>query len=153
MLVTAGLIILNIFWVNVSVLGQNIEKTEKCRWAIANTKSKLTTSLQLEIPWEETRKVDYSDYPEDRSYRHDFGMEGEAVASVMNSPVLMNSLAERIIHNCDSIGMVSFGKYMTDWTTVYGLMPSGKVERFECPADYPGMGDPNWRGLIWGESC
>ncbi len=153
MLVTTGLIILNIFWVNVPVLAQNIEKTERCRWAIANTKSKLTTSLQLEIPWEKTRKVYYSDYPEGRLYRHDFGMKGEAVASVMNSPVLMNSLAERIINNCDSISIVSFGKYMTDWTTVYGLMPSGKVEMFECPADYPGMGDPNWRGFIWGESC
>ena len=50
-LITAGLIIVNILWINVPVLAQNIDETEQCRSAIDNTKSRLTNNLQLEIPF------------------------------------------------------------------------------------------------------
>ena len=154
-LFTAGLIVSNAFWLNIeSTQAQDItSETKKCRSAIASVEKQLKTGRQLKINISVIDKLKYyPDHPQGRPNLYGFSMSGDAARSVMSSPVLMNSLAQQIINNCNSIGAVSFNLYATGATQLHSLMPNKKVEFFKCPADYDDyVAYP--RKLTWGEFC
>jgi hypothetical protein len=150
--ITAGLIFLDIFLLNFSSLNaQNVNETEECNSAIANTKNQLENGRQLQVANSEMYQVSYSDRPENRPNGYLFAMEGAAVESVLSSPVFLNTLAEQVINSCNSVSLVTFGLNYSDYVVSLGLMPNGKVELFQCPADFEGH--PYWRDFKWGESC
>lgn len=153
-LLTTGLIAFNIALTDASfIYGQGmVVETKECINAIASVESQLQNERALTIELSEISDRYISGTPpEGRPHQYVFGMGGGAVETVMNSPVLLNSLASRIISNCNSISSVSFAQYRSGWFWVFGLMPSGKVEFFRCPEDHFHGG--GYRDLVWGESC
>lgn len=148
----AGLIVLDILlFSSLPLTAQSIDaETEKCENAIASVESQLQAGRQLTIELSEIRNVTYSDYPEGRANQYTLAMDGNAVESVLNSSVLMNTLATGIIDRCNSVSLVSFGLYGSGYIVKYGLMNNGEVKIFQCPEDYD---PPYYRDLVWGESC
>ncbi|WP_019504869.1 hypothetical protein [Pleurocapsa sp. PCC 7319] len=131
---------------------QNINLDNKiCEDAIASVEGQLKADHQLTIEISETINHSYPDGPEGRPNQYRLGIRGNAANSVMESDVLLNSLATQIINNCNSISLVSFGVYQTDYILDYGLISKGKVEKFQCPEDFDGL--PYKRDFQWGESC
>ena len=95
--------------------------------------------------------VDYSDRPQGRPHIQSFYLQGAGVESIMNSSELLASIATPIINNCNSVSLVSFGAFGTDWIEDFGLMSTGKVQRFYCPSGFEAPFHP--RPFRWGESC
>lgn len=150
-----SLIALNIASFNVlPIQAQNmVVETEECVKAITSGENQLRAVRQLTLELSEIDNGNVSGTPpEGRPNQHAFGLKGEKASSVLSSPVLMNTIATRIIDNCNSISSVSFGVWQTGWLVVYGLIENEGVKIFKCPEDY--NYDPETdRDLIWGEFC
>ena len=149
-----GLIVSNIALLNASpVRAQGmVVETEECVNAIASVENQLVTDRQLTLEMSEINVRNASGTPpEGRPRQYAFGMSGSAVEAVMSSGVLLDNLATQIIDNCNSISSVRFAQWGSGWFWVFGLMPNGEVEFFECPEDHFHGG--GYRDLVWGESC
>jgi hypothetical protein len=119
-LFTFGLIALNITSINVlHVRAQGmVVETKECVSAISEAENQLRGVRQLTLELSEIDNGNVSDTPEGRPNQYAFGLKGEGTRSVFNSPVLMNTIATRIIDNCNSISSVSFGEWGTGWLIV-----------------------------------
>ena len=138
---------------------KSINLTKKCRAAITTATNRLEKNPSLKVVQSPTSKiddlnphvVDYSDHPQGRPHRQSFSLQGAGVKLTMNSSVLLASIAKLVINNCNSVSLVSFGAFGTDWIEEFGLMSNEKVQKFNCP---PGFAPPFFpRPLQWGESC
>ncbi|MGL5794777.1 MAG: hypothetical protein ACRC2R_09205 [Xenococcaceae cyanobacterium] len=131
----AGLIALDTLLLSVvPVVAQEFNETRKCRAAIIAAKNRIENGRQIKIVYFDRRNLSstYPDYPKNRPYQYVFGMEGAATNSIMNSSVLVKSVATQIINSCNSVSLVSFGPYATGWQETNGLMPDGSVKSFGC---------------------
>lgn len=146
------LIILKLLLISALPLkAQSFNKTNDCHIAVDSIKNKLENAYQLRVVNIEMGNIiSYSDYPTGRPNQYSFAMEGTAVESVLNSPVLLNYLAYQIMNYCNSVSLVSFGLVSTDYILNFGLMPNGKVAKFQCP-DL--QFDPLLTNNSWGELC
>jgi len=133
---------------NYSASPSNIK--QQCLSAITGAKNKLENGRQLKIISSHINDVGSSDHPQNRPHALNFTMQGASVGSVLTSPVFMNSIAEKVINNCNSISMVAFALTDTDWAEAFGLMPNQKVEPFKCPSYIEDIYTHNYR---WGEAC
>ena len=98
--------------------------TEECVNAISSVESQLKNDRDLTIEFSPINDRNASGTPpEGRPHQYAFVMRGSAVEGVMNSLVLLDTLATRTIDNCNSISSVSFGQSGTGWFGVFGLMP------------------------------
>jgi hypothetical protein len=151
-LLAANLISLNIALFNVLPLSAEsiYTETKECQNAIASVENQLQGGRQVTIELSEINKIiGYSDYPKGRPNEYNLSMSGNSVESILSSPVLMNTLATRIIDRCNSVSFVVFSLYQSGYVVSYGLI-NNKVEIFNCPEGYD---PPYYRDLIWGESC
>ncbi|MEN9520213.1 MAG: hypothetical protein RLZZ381_2801 [Cyanobacteriota bacterium] len=123
---------------------------QQCLSAITGAKNKLENGRQLKITSSSISDVSSSDHPQNRPDALGFTMQGASVGSVLTSPVFMNSIAEKVINNCNSISMVTFGVNGTDEAETFGLMPNQKVQLFECPSYIEDIYTHNYK---WGEAC
>ena len=130
---------------------KNFNLTKECLTAITNTKNKLEKIPQIQVVKSPIFEVSYSDHFQGRPHKQEFYIQGASVNSVMSSPVLLNTIATPIINTCDSIGLVVFGVYQTDWSKNFALMPNGKVELIECSAEFEVY--PYKRRFRWEQSC
>jgi hypothetical protein len=133
---------------NYSASPSNIK--QQCLSAITEAKNKLENGRQLKITSFYINDVGSSDHPQNRPHALSFSMQGASVGSVLTSPVFMNSIAEKVINNCNSVSMVAFALTDTDWAEAFGLMPNQKVEPFKCPSYIEDIYTHNYR---WGEAC
>ena len=154
---TIGLILLDILLFGALPLtAQEIEtESEECKSAIVEVENQLKSDRNLTIEKSEIGKPGVSGTPpEARSNGVEFRMSGEAVESIMSSPVLLNTFATQIINSCDSVSAVSFGLSRSGYTQVHGLMPDGEVKLFKCPEDFDDYNVGEYpRSLTWGEFC
>ncbi|KST66557.1 hypothetical protein [Mastigocoleus testarum] len=125
--------------------------TKKCRAAITTATNRLEKNPSLKVVQSPTDRVPYDYYPQGRPHRQSFYLQGAGVKPIMNSSVLMASIAKPVINNCNSVSLVSFGTFGTDWIEDFGLMSNGKVQQFNCPSGFAPPFYP--RPLRWGESC
>ena len=153
-LFTASLIAFGVASIDASLVwGQGmVVETKECINAIASGETQLQNerALTIELSKINENKISGTS-PESRPHQYAFGMSRGAVENVMYSPVLLDTLATKIISSCNSISSVSFALWGTGWFWVFGLMPNGEVEFFKCPEDHFHGG--GYRDLVWGESC
>ncbi len=123
-------------------------KGQICEAAIANGRERITTGRSVTIV--SSSIVDssqtYPDHPDNRPQIVQFRLDGKAADEVMESPVFKKAIASEIINSCGSVGAVTFGRYRTDWSSTFGLMPSGTIKQFECVDP-----DPERNKLSWGQ--
>ena len=138
--------------VSCNVFPQKDTNSEKqsCEDAIASVERQLQ-ERQLTVGISKKNNYNYPDHPKGRPDSYSFGIGGNTAASTISLDELLNSIATEIINSCDSISQVGFGVFQTDNLVNYGLMPNGKVEKFQCPADFAGY--PSEREFKWGEFC
>jgi hypothetical protein len=126
------------------VLAQSNKEKPECTAALQTAKNKITKGRKVKVI--KIMKYDisqeYKDYPVNRSFSYAFVLEGAATESVMASGKLLTSISKSIISNCNSVSMVEFNQYRTDYTVTFGLMNTNKVEAFDCI-------DPS-TNLTWG---
>ena len=89
--------------------------------------------------------------PKGRPNQYAFRMSGNAVNTVMSSPVLLNTLATGIINNYNSASSVNFDMWQSGLTQVYGLIQNGELKPFKCPKNYLYGG--GYKNLVLGEHC
>jgi len=74
----------------------------------------------------------YTDGPVNRPHFIFFESHG---GGEIGNATFRRSAASQLIYNCKTVGVVTFGYYNSSGTNVdeaFGLMPSGKVVRFQC---------------------
>jgi hypothetical protein len=99
--------------------------------AIAQTAIEKGRNVQVVIRSNDISK-DYPDHPKNRLYQYSFSMQGAATNTIMSSPKFLEIIATRIIRNCNSVALVSFGFDNSDHFETLGLMKDGTVKYFEC---------------------
>jgi hypothetical protein len=123
-------------------------KGQTCEAAIANGRQRITAGRSITIV--SSNILDgsqtYPDYPDGRPKIVHISLDGKAASSVMESPVLQKAISSEIISSCGSVGAVTFGRYRTDWSSTFGLMPNGTIKQFECVDP-----DPDRDKLSWGQ--
>lgn len=121
---------------------------QTCEAAIANGRERITTGRSVTIV--SFNLVDnsqtYPDHPDNRPQIARIRLDGEAADSVMNSLVFQKAIASEIINFCSSVGAVNFQRNQTDWSSTFGLMPSGTIKHFDCVDP-----DPDRDKLSWGQ--
>lgn len=65
----------------------------------------------------------------------------------MNSPVMLQDIAQSLFEACNDLGMFSVGVYGTGWIISLGRTNDGSIIFFECREPGEGLGNP----LTWGE--
>jgi len=135
-----------------------VANTSQCDLAVASVENQLTSGRSLQIEMSEKVSGDelFGKPPAERPERHSFGMSGDAVSSVMGSPVFLNSLATEIINDCDTVSAVSFNLWQSDYIEVFGLKDGQNVERFTCSLEGYDPYDPEThkgRKPSWGDNC
>ncbi len=121
------------------------EQTRKsCETAIADGRGRIEKGRDITVRTDiqDLSKL-YSNPPSGRPLSVIITVGGNAAGSVMQSPVFQKAIVSEIIKSCDSVGAVDFGKYKTDWSFTFGLMPSGTIERFKC-IDAPQVNRISW---------
>lgn len=63
--------------------------------------------------------------------------------NLMNSPVLMKSMATELFSQCGAAGSVIFGLRQSDRSEVFGKMTDGTIQKFDCAEDST--------NITWGE--
>lgn len=128
-LIATGLIALNIFLSpTMTVRAQEVRKQD-CTAAIANAQKRIETGRSVEVIVRSSEiSQEYPDHPADRLYQYKLLLQGNASESIMNSPQFMKLIAEPIINNCNTVGLVTFAVYQSGWNLSIGLMPEGKID-------------------------
>jgi hypothetical protein len=124
------------------------EQTRKsCETAIADGTSRIEKGREITVTTDITDRGEiYPNHPSGRSLFVRIVLDGNAADSVMLSPVLQKAISSEIISSCGSVGAVTFGRYRTDWSSTFGLMPNGTIKQFECVDP-----DPDRDKLSWGQ--
>lgn len=124
------------------------EQTRKsCETAIADGTSRIKNGREITVTTDITDRGEiYPNHPSGRSLFVGIVLDGNAADSVMLSPVLQKAISSEIISSCGSVGAVTFGRYRTDWSSTFGLMPNGTIKQFECVDP-----DPDRDKLSWGQ--
>lgn len=130
---------------------KNFNLTKECLTAITNAKNKLEKIPQIQVVKSPIFAINYPNHHQGHPHKQEFHIQGASVNSVMNSPVLLNTIATPIIKTCDSINLVVFEVHQTDWSRNFALMPNGKVELTKCPVDFEVY--PYQRSFGLGQSC
>lgn len=125
---------------------QRLETGDRCTAAIASAQRRIEAVNNVSVLLNVADNIPqfYSNYPANRPYRYTFALNGNAASSIMNSDKFMKSVATSVTTNCNSVSMVIFAVYQTDWHYSYGLLPSGKMENFSANCVEPGLGKLRW---------
>ncbi len=119
-----------------------------CRAAIAAGRNRLAQGRNLRVRGVmQSLTSSYEDYPRGRSQSYLYAMTGRSAEAVMASPQLMRAIAQPVIQNCPTIGMVSIGVDRSGFIASLGLFNDGKIDFFECVE--PSANSP--RFLPWGK--
>ena len=128
------------------------QSTPTCAEAKASAQRRLAGIRNLTVKIETLDfSTAYPDHPEGRSDNYMVSMQGKAVSSVMNSPLLMKTIASDVLNACDTIGMVTFGQANSGWFQRVGMFADGMIDFFKCAEDVginPGRGSEG--RLRWG---
>ncbi len=120
-----------------------VANANECQSAISYGEQKINGVNNANLVYSETRAHQYSEYPAGRSKSHIFAINGRGVDDIMSSALFMTDIATHIISSCNSIGVVSFAPYASDWFNTIGIMWNGQIEFFECIS--PGRNiDADW---------
>ncbi|WP_287454549.1 hypothetical protein [Leptolyngbya sp. UWPOB_LEPTO1] len=104
-----------------------------CSIAVADAQKRLTKDGNLEVTMRSSDISEGSpDHPEHRPIAYEFFLRGSAAASIMHSRQFQKAIAIDIIENCSSVGSVTFGVSGSGWIQTVGILPSGKIDTFEC---------------------
>jgi hypothetical protein len=103
-----------------------------CKQALLDARKRLERNKGVQVVKAETGKHGYPDSPSGRLQEYSIVLaNNQAGTNVMNSPVLVTSIASAITSTCNTIGLVKFDLYQTDWVRSYGLVGS-RVKQFKC---------------------
>lgn len=133
-----GLINKNVFvikneWDCSSIQAQEVKSEKDCAGTIVNAQSAIEKGRNVQVVIRSNDiSEDYPDHPDNRPYGYNFSMQGAATNTIMSSPKFMEIIATRIIRNCDSVGLVSFGFDNSDNFETLGLIKDGTVKYFKC---------------------
>jgi hypothetical protein len=132
--VTAGLIALNAPLILIlPSRAQEVSKNSDCTATVASVQKYITNGRDVEVTLDISDiSSEYSDYPDNRPYKYLFILQGKASDSILNSPKFMGIISKKIINNCESVSLVQFIEYKTDFFISIGLMPGGSIGKFEC---------------------
>ncbi len=112
------------------------EEPTACETEIESTKNQVQSVNRITLV--ESGSMLYRDIQTSRpvTFTHSFLflVGGGGGGNLLNSPVLMTSLASRILHNCSHVGNVVFGFNQTDQSEIYGKRDNGEVFPFKCVA-------------------
>lgn len=125
---------------------QKSEIGDRCTAAVASAQKRIEAINNVSVLLNIADNIPqiYSNYPANRPYRYTFALNGTAASLIMNSDKFMKSIATSVTSNCNSVSMVIFAVYQTDWYYSYGLLPSGKIENFSANCVEPGPGKLRW---------
>ncbi len=125
---------------------QKVKTGDHCIASVASAQKRIDAVNNVSVVLNVADNIPklYTNYPANRPYRYTFAVDGTAAESVMNSDKFMKSIATSVIRNCNSVSMVIFAVYQTDWYYSYGLLPSGKIENFISNCVEPGPGKLRW---------
>lgn len=143
--IAIGLIALNTFLPR-SLQAQELKTSDRCTAAVASAQKRIETGRNVSVLLNVADNLPqtYTNYPANRPYRYTFALNGTAANSIMNSDKFMKSIATSVTTNCNSVSMVIFAVYQTDWYYAYGLLPNGKMENFSSNCVEPGPGKLRW---------
>ncbi|MBD1824392.1 hypothetical protein H6F51_18130 [Cyanobacteria bacterium FACHB-DQ100] len=118
----------------------------KCTAALENARRQFETGRSVKVISTEPHDIssDYSDHPENRPVEYRFLFQGRSAHSLMESPQFLKSVATKVIQNCSSTGMVTFGVWRTGNVDSFGVFPGGKIESFQCLEPGRDTRKPNW---------
>ncbi|MBW4552935.1 MAG: hypothetical protein KME35_17765 [Aphanocapsa sp. GSE-SYN-MK-11-07L] len=103
-----------------------------CKQAFLDSKKRLEKMRGVQVVRAETRKHGYANFPSGRSQEYFIVIANNQLGeNVMNSPVLLTSIASTITSACSAIGFVNFAINQTDWVRGYGVV-GNRVTAFKC---------------------
>jgi hypothetical protein len=123
---------------------------KECTKSIDSLKSRLKAIKKLNLISTGTMNLSewsYINAPSDRPLILLIVMADSGGKNLMHSSKMMKSISTNIIASCKSIGAVSFGINQTDWGAIYGLMPNGATQAFQCVEPHRGE---SHNDLKWG---
>ena len=124
-----------------------IADSSACRTAVNAVKNRLEQLKRVRVAFTSNNPHGYTRYPRNRPSEFRVALAGDGAWNVLASPVLMKTMATRVVVKCGSIGIVDFGIAQTDAGETYGLMQNGSVEKFQCLSPDDPRAD---RTLQWG---
>ena len=144
--IAIGLITVSNLFLPLSLQAQELNTSDRCTATVAFAQKRIQTSRNVSVLLNVADNLPkiYLNYPVNRPYRYTFALNGTAAESIMNSDKFMKSIAASVISKCNSVSMVIFAVYQTDWYYSYGLLPSGKVENFASNCVEPAPGKLSW---------
>ena len=141
--ITAGFLDLSAFIL--PPLARSQETIQSCEVAMLNATKRIEQGRDITVTMDiKDGSEEYPDHPDGRPTIIWLIVEGNAAASVMESPVFQRAIASEIIKSCNSVGAVSFGVSHSGWINTIGLMRDGTIQKFECVDYEPGRGSPSW---------
>lgn len=152
-LLATGLIVLNTLAIlNLPSLVKAESKPRDCAISLTAVQNRLTRDRDVEITM---RSFDISegfpDHPDNRPIAYQFLLRGGAAESIMRSRQFQKAIAIDIIENCGSVGSVTFGLSGSGWIQTVGILPSGKIDTFECLDPPRRDSSASNSKLIWGQ--
>jgi hypothetical protein len=128
---------------NQKLSNSNSRSTNQCQSAIKQAKATITKGRKITVNIQTSSfGEEYKTYPPEYSIGYTIRLSGLATESVMNSTQFMNIISQRIINNCQSVGLVNFIQDQSDWVIRFGSI-NGEVKQFKCV-------DPNQDKVDWG---
>lgn len=88
----------------------------------------------------------YTGAPKTRPYQLVFELSGDNAASLMSAGGVQRQAARYLISECPTLGAVEFVSESGEPQAAIGLLPSGKVDFFQCvrPSGGGGNQHPKW---------
>lgn len=110
------------------------QSTSVFRSASNAVEQRIEGSGRVQVAYEDYWDISdvYQDSPAGRPHEYLFGLNGQGVLDVLNSPVTASDMAGIIFESCGDIGAVSFGVYQTGIAYTLGWSSDGEWIEFEC---------------------
>ena len=133
-----------------SPIAQAQTPSTTCSTTLKAIQTKLKEKPNLEIVSVTQQDIGdlYPDRPRDRPDWYVFALRGRQANTILNSAQFMNTLATQLIRNCPNVSLVTFGVANSGNTVLWGLMPNGTVQPFECLEPRRDMSRPAWGKTI-----
>ena len=144
------LIISILFPINILARAAEINEgvSLQCEQQIETSEEKLSKITDLNLVKSGTEKYTSSEPKRPLYATHSiyFITNNRGGKNLMNSPVVMNSIATELFKKCDAAGSIIFGLNKSERSEIFGKMTDGTIQKFECTE--------NLENIIWGtQTC